>query len=237
MLVERLSRRTALKMLATAGLGIAAAPILASCQPTQPDTAAVVEPGVVPAGDVPEIRFMTRTGPLGLFMKEFARLHQEKREGEVFIKIEEGSGDDVGMRLLTHAAAGTAPDVFWQFYMLTPFNMHNEIMLPLADYAADYDTSIWFDWALELMSWNGELMGLPLGVMTGYNVIIYNRDLLNQAGVPEPDGPSNTWADLIEIAKGIKENTGKWGIDVGHWWWATETVVRNFGSNIVGLFG
>ena len=241
--MSQVSRRKFLKGLGLAAVGAAAA----ACQPqtvvVEKAVEKVVKETVVVEKVVEkpaeakgvEIRFLTRAGPLGLFMKEFSKIYQDKSEGAITVKIEEGNWEDISTKLMTSAVAGTLADVFWQPYFYIPYHIASGVMFPMDDLvdASDYDTSIWYPWALEMETFEGEMWGLPMGVMTGYNTLIYNREILEDAGVPEPDGPNNTWEDLIAIATGVKENTDIWGIDIGHWWWGTETIVRNFGGNMV----
>ena len=243
--MSKVSRRKFLKGLGLTAVGAA----VAACQP---QTVIVTEEKIVKetvivekeaeqavAPTSAEIRFMTRAGPLGLFMKEFAQIYSDKQEGAVNIIIEEGNWSDISTKLMTSAVAGTLADVFWQPYFYIPYHIASGVMLPMDDLvaASNVDTSIWYPWALEMETFDGKMWGLPMGVMTGYNTLIYNKEIIEKAGVPAPDGPNNTWEDLVEICKGIKENTDTWAIDIGHWWWGTETIVRNFDSNIVEFMG
>ena len=120
-------------------------------------------------------------------------------DGEVNIKIEEGNWSDISTKLMTSAVAGTLADVFWQPYFYIPYHIASGVMLPMDDLAAAsaVDTSIWYPWALEMETFDGKLWGLPMGVMTGYNTLIYNREIIEAAGVPAPDGEKNTWAEYL----------------------------------------
>ena len=257
-------RRQLLKTLAGIGIGAVATPILAACQPkvvekivketvmvegeakvvevekVVKETVVVEKEKVVveKAADVPVVRIMTRPGPLGIFMSEFAKRYSEET-GSFRPKVELGNWEDMSTKLMTAAMAGTLADVFWQDYFLIPIHFHNGVMLDMKDQYDGWggDKTVWYPWAMEMMQWEGKLLGMPLSINMGYNKVIYNKELIAKAGVSEPDGPNMGWNDFIEIAKGIKESTGMWGIDVGHWWWGTETICHNFDTNIVTFLG
>lgn len=241
----RLSRRQLLKSAATLGLGLAAATALSACQPkSSAPGSGEISKGQAPEAKsdetIPELRFLTRVGSLGLFMKEYARLYVEKNPLEVKVKLEEGNWDDISVKLMTSAVAGTLADIFWQPYFYLPYNIANGVMAELDDAAAasGLDMSIWYPWALETQKLNGKLYGIPLGVMPGWNEIIYNRDLLEEAGVEPQSWPNKqTWAELIEDCKKIKDKTGAWGICMNNWWWGQEMIHRNFDGRLVEWMG
>jgi len=246
---EKLCRRGFLKVFAGVGASLAVTSILSGCQPEVKivketvEVEKVVKETVVVEGksdeNIPEIRFLTRVGPLGLFMKEFTRLYEEEHPTEVHVVIEEGTWEDISTKLMASAAAATLQDIFWQPYFYLPYNIANGVCAELDDAleASGVDPSIWYPWALECEKLDGKLYGIPLGVMPGWNEMIYNKDILDEAGVGEPDGPNMTWNDLIEMSRTIKDKTGKWAVDVGHWWWGQEMINRNFGDSIVEFMG
>ena len=248
MTTQKLSRRHLLKTLAGISAGLVAAPILAACQPQIVEVTKIVEKEkivkevvketVVVKSDekIPQIRFLTRVGALGMFMKEYARLYQEKNPTEVKIKIEEGNWEDISTKLLTGAAAGTLQDIFWQPYFYVPYNVANGVMAQLDDAAAasGLDMSIWYPWALECEKLDGKLYGIPLGVMPGWNEILYNKDLFEQSGLTPPTWPfKGTWMDLVEMGKTIQAKTGAWGLIMNNWWWGQEMIHRNYGDSCV----
>ena len=247
---KKLGRRELLKGLAGIGAGLMAAPILAACQPKVVEvTRVVTEEKVVEKTvvvekksdeNIPEIRFLTRVGALGMFMKEYSRLYTEKHPGEVKVKVEEGNWEDISTKLMTSAVAGTIQDIFWQPYFYLPYNICNGIMADLTE-AADasgLDMSIWYPWALECEKLDGKLYGIPLGVMPGWNEMIYNLDLLEEAGVtPQPWPNKQTWADFVADCQKIKDKTGAWGVCMNNWWWGQEMIHRNFGQSMVDYMG
>lgn len=245
---RRLSRRHLLKALAGIGGGLAALPVLAACQPKVVEVTVVVEKEVEKVvketvvverkadEKIPEIRFLTRVGPLGVFMKEFSRLYVEEHPDEVKVKIEEGNWGDISTKLLTSAVAGTCQDIFWQPYFYVPYNIVNGVMAELDDAAeaSGVDMSIWYPWALECEKFEGKLYGIPLGVMPGWNEIIYNLDLFEEAGVEPPPWPNKqTWEEFVQMCLTIKEKTEAWPVCMNNWWWGQEMIHRNFDGRFV----
>ena len=253
-----LSRRQLLRTLAGIGAGVLAAPVLTACQPKVVEVEKVVKETVVVKEEVekvvketivvsekapataPQIRFLTRVGALGMFMKEYARLYMEKHPNEVSIKLEEGNWEDISTKLMTSHVAGTIPDIFWQPYFYLPYNICNGIMADLTDAAeaSGLDMSVWYPWALETQKLDGKLYGIPLGVMPGWNEMIYNLDLLEDAGVtPQPWPNKQTWGDFVQDCQTIKDKTGAWGVCMNNWWWGQEMIHRNFGKSMVDYMG
>jgi multiple sugar transport system substrate-binding protein len=79
----------------------------------------------------------------------------------------------------------------------------------------DYD-AYW----LEALRYKGRLAGLPWD--PGMVSLIYNRNVLQRAGVPFPDARTPlTWEDTVELSKRLTQESGgevvTWGLEV---WWA-----------------
>lgn len=97
------------------------------------------------------------------------------------------------------------------------------------------DTSKYFEAVWRETSWKGIRYGMPVGIYT--DAVFYNKDLLDQAGLPEPphsyDDPSWTWDKYVNYAKKITRDTNGdgtpeiWGMDgVGN----TLVFLRSFGA-------
>ncbi|MBE3576211.1 MAG: sugar ABC transporter substrate-binding protein [Limnochordales bacterium] len=135
----------------------------------------------------------------------------------------------------TMLAAGAPPDAVVPG--LTLDYLDQGVWLDLDPYIARdrVDTSKYFEAVWKETSWKGIRYGMPVGIYT--DAVFYNKDLLEQAGLPDPphsyDDPSWTWDKYISYAKKItKDINGDgtpeiWGIDgVGN----TLVFLRSFGA-------
>lgn len=67
---------------------------------------------------------------------------------------------------------------------------------------------------VEQVSWEGKIHAFPMWTST--QLLFYNRDLLEQAGLPEPSSASPedrlTWERLLEMAEAAQEAGAEWGL-------------------------
>ena len=112
---------------------------------------------------------------------------------------------DMQSKILTAVSAGTAPDVV---------NLNPDFAAQLAGRnawmdldgkvgagdRAQYLPKIW-----QANTLDGKSFGIPWYLST--SITIYNQDLLKQAGVAHPP---TTYAELAQVAKQVKEKTGKY---------------------------
>ncbi|NJO42586.1 MAG: sugar ABC transporter substrate-binding protein [Cyanobacteria bacterium CRU_2_1] len=112
---------------------------------------------------------------------------------------------DMQSKILTAVSAGTAPDVVNLnpdfAAQLAGRNAWLELdsAVPLAD-RERYLPNIWQANAID-----GKTFGIPWYLDT--HVTIYNKNLLQQAGISQPP---TTYKELAQVAKQIKERTGKY---------------------------
>lgn len=78
---------------------------------------------------------------------------------------------------------------------------------------------------------NGEQVGIPYSLSTP--VLYINKDILREAGLPE-SGPE-TWEQVQEFAKVIKEKTGKYGFYMQEPadFWAQQAVIQSNGGKML----
>jgi putative chitobiose transport system substrate-binding protein len=112
---------------------------------------------------------------------------------------------DMQSKILTATSAGTAPDVvnlnpdFAAQLAGRNAWMTLDDRLPAAD-KAQYLPKIWQAGTLD-----SKAFGIPWYLTT--SVTIYNQDLLKKAGV---SAPPKTYSELAQVAKQVKEKTGKY---------------------------
>lgn len=113
--------------------------------------------------------------------------------------------NDMQSKILTAVSAKTAPDVV----NLNPdfaaqlaarnawLELDGKIPQPLRQ---SYLPNIW-----QASTFNGKSFGIPWYLAT--QITIYNKDLLQRAGISKPPA---TYAELAQVAKQVKEKTGKY---------------------------
>lgn len=86
-------------------------------------------------------------------------------------------------------------------------------LLNLDDLRAEIEAAVPNPVDLEQVSWDGSLFAFPMWTST--QLLFYNRDLLEKAGVEAPSADPEqrlTWAELLEKAKKAQEGGAKWGL-------------------------
>lgn len=108
-------------------------------------------------------------------------------------------------KLFIDMAGGGAPDLAAVFTNMMPQLIRLGLLEPLDDYLANAD---WADNMLPVKSvaqYEGKIYGVPLTASP--NGLIYNKKLLDQAGVEVPTTPE----EMLEAARKVKEVTGEFG--------------------------
>lgn len=129
----------------------------------------------------------------------------ETENPDVTVRWVDVPWSDMQSKILTAVSAGTAPDVVNLNPDFASQLASRNAWLELddkvpAEAQAEYLPNIW-----KASSLNGKTFGLPWYLTT--SVTIYNKDLLEQAGLSEPP---TTYEELAIAAKQIKEATGKY---------------------------
>jgi multiple sugar transport system substrate-binding protein len=129
--------------------------------------------------------------------------------------------EEVEAKLLTAIAGGGVPDVvLWDRFQTSVYASKGALM-SLEDLIAQdsIDTSIFYEAALNELTYDGTIYGLPLTVDN--RSLFYNAEMLAEAGVEPP----TTWAELADAAEAltVRDDSG--------------ALVRSgFALNDVGLF-
>lgn len=114
---------------------------------------------------------------------------------------------DMESKILAEASAKTMPDVanlnphFAQ--KLAQMGALADMDELAADVKDDYIPGAW-----KASSYEGKTFALPWYLTT--SITFYNKDLFEQAGL-DPETPPTTFDEIYEMAKTIKEKTGKYG--------------------------
>ncbi|CAN5328340.1 extracellular solute-binding protein [soil metagenome] len=212
----RLSRRRFLETSAMAGAALAGSASIAPRAMGQATPEALGEA----SGDLTEWGFgIQETNPLAR-----ARvLAFQEAYPDVNLNIVETFDEQT---LLTAAASDTLPDVIWLSRFETASWASRGVLQPLTELIErdGYDTSMFYDWALEEASYDGELYGIPGGA--DVRALYLNLDHLEEAGVDGPSLDTSDWAQFGEIGSQLVARDGdiieRWGFDprwTNFWLW------------------
>lgn len=136
-------------------------------------------------------------------MELFNKIAAEYMAANPHVEIEHIAPTGVyAQALLTWIAGGVGPDVMWIGGALWSFA---DLLLPLDDLVAkDRNVGSIYPTLLKPFRWDGKQIALPYGVNP--NVLTYNRDMFNAAGVPFPN---SKWVlqDIVTLGKRLTKDT------------------------------
>src|SRR5690554_4108913 len=127
----------------------------------------------------------------------------EAQNPNIKVNIQTIGYGDYFVRLMTSVVAGTAPDAFeLNFENFRAYAMKGTIM-PLEELMekTGFDTSVSDPNALAAFRSDGKQYGLPFSFSNV--IVLYNKDLFDQANVPYPTSDW-TWADQLDAATKIR---------------------------------
>lgn len=128
----------------------------------------------------------------------------ETQNPNIKVNIETVGYGDYFVRLMTSVVAGTAPDAFeLNFENFAAYAMKGTIQ-PLEELIekSGFDTSVSDSNALNAFRSGGKQFGLPFSFSNV--IVLYNKELFDQAGVDYPTSEW-TWTEQLEAAKKIRE--------------------------------
>ncbi len=120
-------------------------------------------------------------------------------------------------KLLTAVASDTVPDVIWLSRFQTATWASRDVLMPLTDYIErdGYDTSIFYESAIEESTWDGQLYGIPGGM--DVRALFINLDHLEEAGIDTATIDTSDWDMLSEMGAQLVQKDGdsytRWGFD------------------------
>lgn len=117
-----------------------------------------------------------------------------------------GSGEDLRQQYVLDLGVGAGADILAFDGFWLPEFIEGGLLKPLTE-VVGAEALDWEGWSVtpagiqEIMSFNGELYGIPRG--TDGRVIWFRTDLFEQAGLPA-DWQPTSWADVLDAARAIK---------------------------------
>lgn len=129
----------------------------------------------------------------------------EAENPDIAIEWQDVPWGDMETKILAAVSAGNAPDVV----NLNP-NFASQLAskgawLTLDDKLSEAEKAVYLPKIWEATQINGDSFGFPWYLTT--SVTLYNTDILEAAGVSEPPA---TFEELADVAKEVKEKTGKY---------------------------
>jgi ABC-type glycerol-3-phosphate transport system substrate-binding protein len=207
---SRLSRRDFLRLSAVATTGA----VLAACVPATPEpTEEVVEeeePKVVE--EAPEMEEVIVSWlshwsdpDVDAYWDGIIEEFEAENPG---IKVERltTAYTELLIEFMTAYGVGDSPDTFHFNGEMLPDLATAGAMTDAPEEVAQGIEEGWAPAAVEGVKWEGEIKAIPTEY--GTRGFLYNRDLLNQAGVDEPTLPDGyTFDEYVNMAKAVHENT------------------------------
>lgn len=144
-----------------------------------------------------------------------------------------GSYADSATKIAAAKMAGNAPDmIITSASQIYPgqdgdFSMEDLVKDPELDFN-DIQSGI-----LEYAKYDGRITSLPFGIST--QVIYYNVDLLEKAGLDMEKNPPKTWQELVEVCKKVMDSTGAAGFDTSDAVWLIKSMLYQNDNHVVEL--
>jgi len=120
-------------------------------------------------------------------------------------------------KLLTAVASDTVPDVLWLSRFETATWASRDVLMPLTDYIErdGYDTSVFYESAIEESTYNEEIYGIPGGM--DVRALFFNLDQLQEVGIDSATIDTSNWEQLSEFGAQLVKKEGdsytRWGFD------------------------
>jgi multiple sugar transport system substrate-binding protein len=179
-----------------------------------------------------ELKWLMRSNPFEnkwqreVVVPKFEALHPNIKINLIVVPF-----DDVDPKLSVMVAAGDPPDIFSQ-WGASGFNDYyrRNLLLELTEYIErDMNKDDFVPGIFDIYAVNGKYYSVPQVTNFG-NMMVYNKDLFAQAGLPDLpcdwNDPSWTWDEMVNYAKKLTKDYGKglqaqYGIaatrEVHHW--------------------
>ena len=125
-------------------------------------------------------------------------------EGEINVTMQYVNSDNALQKVTVALQGGEQPDISYQYGTNMPQLAQSPKLVDLTDRvnAADFGWDDFFEGERAVATVNGRVYGIP--ALVDNLAIVYNKDLFEQSGVPEPT-PDWTWDDARAAASAITD--------------------------------
>lgn len=236
---RRFSRREMLKGIGVGTVGL----VLASCappsEPAAQPSAADTPQAAAPPAEPTSIIWHARTDTEKYYTSEIERFHAA--QDKVRIKHEVIPNNEYDQKLATLAAAGDLGDAYWGnvFGQLYPFAAAGIPLdvAPLIE-ASDISTDDFFEVAIEQVTWDNKLIGLPMNGHPGWTTLYTNITAFDEVGVPLPEWEWTYQNEFLDAVKAVHKgdengdgNPDRFGYEFHYSAQQAYTFIRCWGGN------
>jgi multiple sugar transport system substrate-binding protein len=192
---------------------------------------------------VTQLRFTTWTSnetQLDLFRSMAEEFNQTQSEFEINLDIDSIPFGDYVPKVTLQLSGSNPPDIGWLVESSAPTFVNAGVLEDLSTELEKYDFEDFSPGAMGLWEKDNKVYGVPFS--TSPLIIIYNKTLFNQAGIPTPSELAAngqwTWEKFKEVSKILKEKTGVYGFQgmdgagyAGRVWHTLVPIIRGYGSD------
>jgi multiple sugar transport system substrate-binding protein len=153
---------------------------------------------------------------------------------EIKVEVQVVPSEGYNERVFTSIAGGNAPDIFNSGDVVIPSIVKRNVAKDLNEFVSrdNYDLGQFYPEIIEGLTFENQLVGLTDNWDT--QVMYYNRDLFQQAGVAEPT-VDWTWEDAASAAQRITSGSGDskiWGMLYETWFAPVHDQIYSFGGEV-----
>jgi multiple sugar transport system substrate-binding protein len=163
----------------------------------------------------------------------------EKDHPDIPVQVTVIPSNGYNEKVFTTVAAGNPPDIFNSGDIIIPTIVSKDYAYDLNEFIEkeNYDLSVFYPEVVEGLQFENKLVGLTDNWDT--QVLYYNRDLFDQAGLDYPDA-SWTWDDLRVAARALTSGEGPkkvFGVVHGTWFAPVFSEIWAHGGDILSEDG
>jgi multiple sugar transport system substrate-binding protein len=211
---QTLSRRQFLVL----GAGVTGAALLSACTPPAAPAGSTAGGAAAPAAEQVLLR-LTFWGDLADMPTWNWGLDQFKvAHPEIGIRWENTPWGEYWTKLQTEVAGGSIPDVVGMVSMYSQQYIRQGTLLGLNDFIErepDVDVDDFWPVIMPAYRWEGETFAFPYDLSS--ILLMYNKELFDEAGVPYPTGEW-TWDEFLDACQKLTKDTAGDG-RVDQWGW------------------
>jgi putative chitobiose transport system substrate-binding protein len=185
-------------------LGLCLSWAIASCSPTPSSTSGQTSTQSGKTGGEVEFWTMQLQPQFTDYFNELIAQFEKENPGTT-VKWVDVPWGDMQSKILTAVSAGTAPDVVNLNPDFAAQLAGRNAWLDLDNRIAEGDRAQYLPKIWQANSLDGKSFGIPWYLST--SVTLYNKDLLERSGISKPPA---TYEELAQVAKQVKEKTGKY---------------------------